>query len=93
MAGQGRRKLTEEEKAFKEMEKQKKAELKEQEINNCILKECYGFSKTEINKFIDLCKKTNASQWEVVRLGINAILSGQVDYRVKTTTVLELKEK
>ena len=93
MAGQGRRRLTAEEKAIKEMERKQKAELKEQELKNCILKECNGFSKTEINKFLDLCKKTNATQWEVVRLGIKAVLNGQVEYYVKTTTILELKDK
>lgn len=88
-----KKELTEEEMIQKNLEKQKKAELKEQEIKNCVLKEGFGFSKTEINKFIDFCKKTNAPQWEVIRLGVNAVLSGQVDYCVKTTTTLQLKEK
>lgn len=75
----------------KEIEKKQKQEQREKEISQCILQEINGFSKTEINKFLDFCKTTNATQWDVVHLAINALLSGKIEYKVKTTTTLELK--
>ncbi len=87
--------LTEEEKKAKqeqkELEKKQKQEQKEKEIANCILKESYGFSKTEINKFIDFCKDYNATEWEVVRLAVSALLSGQIEFEVETKTTFKLK--
>lgn len=91
MAGQGRKKLTEEEKAKKELEKQKVEEQKKAKVQ--LFKDCDYINSLDdelILEFIDTVKTKydGMTEEEAIKMLFKGFVTGSFEFRSQTTYTL-----